>query len=953
MPLTRTLMLCVASGALLVMGSRPALAQYETEPATIRTIFDAKQQFRTLTPEEANERDGEGTRYNRWEYRITPRLLKNGFLPKPSILLDELNKYNTLHSVSNNAAPQKLSGKWTPLGPFNFDIQYDGNSGGTGRVSVIRFHPRDTNTIYIGTPDGGLWKTTNAGAAWQPLTDNIPNLGISDIAIDPVHPDTIYLATGDAKDAGMYGNPYSYGILKSYDGGNSWVQSGFNLNLSEMVTIPRIVISPANTNIILAGVYGGTERGIQRSSDGGATWSQRDGGSIYDIEFNPSDPNIVYASGYGNFRRSTDAGLTWTTVTSILPSWTGNGVSRTTIGVSPADPNVVYVIYIDHVKDQVYGLYKSTDKGVSFSRVFDATTKIPPFGKFGEYNLVFTVSPVNANIIVAGEQSLAISTNGGVSWSSMNIFIHVDNHAVIFTPHSSKALYSGNDGGINFSSDAGADWSDLSSGLQITQFYRLGCAKERPDLLYAGSQDNGCIKLDGSIWSHAFTGADGGECLVDDSDENTVFMEFQFGDLFRFDIAADTNKYVAPSSNGHWITPYVSHPSNHKKIFAAYGNVFKSTDEGTTWATLSDRLVGTDNLKSLAVAASNDSVIYTGSYIKLFRTTDAGTSWSDITAGSPAADTAALTYIAVSPTDPKKIWLTFSGFTDHDHVFASTDGGATYKNITGTLPNIPVNCIVYENNSNDGVYIGTDIGVYYRDSTMSDWLLFNSGLPNVSVSELEIQYGLGVIRAATFGRGMWQSPLFDLAPPAAPILISPHNDSIGAPTIPTFVWNKAGRTGSYEIQVAEDSLFTNLVWSKTGLTDSSVICGLTLAKGSKYFWHVTGTNDAGSGQWSAVWNFKTSGTGSVNASALSYSLEHYPNPFTDKTTFQFSLETARSVSLTITDMLGRTISTTDYGILSPGTHTVTFDASNLGAGSYLYTIILGETPIRGTLILVK
>ena len=945
MRITPLLVLVTASSFLL---ASKILAQYESEPSAIRTFEDSK---RMLSPSaDTLDTDGEYTRFKRWEYRIVPRLLKGGLLPKPDILLDELERYTATHSFFNT--PQNFSGgKWAPLGPFAFDSPY-ANNGGTGRVNVIRFLPGDTSTIFVGTPDGGAWKSTNGGNSWIPLTDHIPSLGVSDIAIDPNNPNIIYLATGDAKDAGMYGNPYSYGILKTTNGGVTWSKTGLSLDITQGVTIPRIVISPVNSSVLLAGVFGGNNRGIQKSTDGGVTWKQKDGGSIYDIVYNPADPTLIYASGYGNFRRSTNGGETWTAVTSTLPAYPGKNVSRTAIGVTPADPNIVYVLYINHTINQIYGLYRSTDKGLNFQEVLD-TSQALPFGMYGEYNLILAVSPTDANTVFIGEQILGKSTDGGKHFEDAGADIHYDNHAFVFPTKNSSRYYCGNDGGIFRTTDDGGTWDDLSGGLQISQLYRIGSAFERPDLLYTGAQDNGIMFMDRNIWDHFASGADGGECLVDYSNENIVYWEWQTGYLYRSTDAGQTYKGIAPSSNGHWITPYIIHPKKPQTIYAAYRNVYRTDDRGDHWKTISPALAGNDNLKSLAIAPSNDSVIYAGTYIKLFRTTDAGSTWVDITAGSPTGDTAALTYIAVSPSNPKKVWLTFTGFTDHQHVYVSSDAGATWVNITGSLPNVPVNTIAYERGSADGVYIGTDIGIFYRDNTMTDWQPLMTGLPNVSVTELEIENQFGTIRAATFGRGMWESPLRSLAPPTSPSLRLPLNAAISVAVKPLFSWNRVLLTTGYAIEVAGDSNFTKIVWSRDSLSDTSITSIVSLETGTKYFWHIKASNAAGESPWSAVWSFTTSGINTVGERNEFGEVVNYPNPFAEKTTFEFTLQHSSDVSLLVFDLLGRTYFENNYGALSPGEHRIIYDAARLLPGSYLYTLSIAGKKTNGLLKVMK
>jgi photosystem II stability/assembly factor-like uncharacterized protein len=854
---------------------------YAQEPGNIRTLGDSRR-AESLNKTTANDPDGEATRLSRWMWRMEPRLLAGGTFPKADILLTELERYEASHSSpSAEALPntQFPSGQWTPVGPFGFEDPIVTN-GGSGRVGCIRFHPFDTNTIFIGTPDGGLWKTTNAGDNWTAMTDQIPCLGVSDIAIDPKNPNVIYIATGDADGPGMYGNPYSYGVLKSNNGGRNWNATGLVLDQTARVTVPRILISPTNSNTLLAAVYGGTTRGIQKSTDGGVTWEVKDGGSIYDIKYNPSNASIVYASGYGNFRRSTDGGETWTTIKSVLPVWPDSNVTRTAIGVSAADPNVVYVAYVNHANSQIASIYRSNDRGLTFAKASDA--KIDMFGQFAEYNLVLSVSPVDANVVIMGAQQLARSTDGAKTWSSIDNGgndIHVDNHALVFTPKGGL-IYSGNDGGIARSDDGGSSWTDLSKNLQITQFYRMSSAAQCSETFVGGAQDNGILGFDRGTWWHPQSGADGGNCVIDYSDPSIVYTEWQYGWLMRSnDGGSNGVKIQPPGSNGSWIMPYALSPKDPKTIFAAYEMLYRSSDRGAHWDRISSQIALADNFKSLAIAPSNDSVIYVASYLKIFRTTDQGVSWKNITAGTPSSDTAAIFSIAVSPTDPNRFWLTFAGYTDHEHVYQSTDGGASYTNITGTLPNVPTTSIVCQK-GNNALYIGTDIGVFSRDSATNDWVQFSSGLPRVSVSELELHEGSGALRAATFGRGVWQTPLRDLAKPDVVTLVAPATGAVAQTVRPSFSWNALARRRNFFVQIAKDSLFSQVVLMQDSLYDTTTTFATKLEAGTKYFWRVRASNLAGDGAWSEVRSFVTAGTNDVRETPTA-AFEVYPNPTSD------------------------------------------------------------------------
>ena len=205
--------------------------------------------------------------------------------------------------------------------------------------------------------------------------------------------------------------------------------------------------------------------------------------------------------------------------------------------------------------------------------------------------------------------------------------------------------------------------------------------------------------------------------------------------------------------SGAWVTPYLQDPNIRKTLYVGYDDIYKSNNRGATWNKISN--FGGAKFQEIAVAPSNSNHIYAATYNNLYYTDDGGKNWSNIT-GSVSSS---ITYIAVHPSNPEKAYITSSNYIPGNKVYKTTDAGANWKNISGNLPNIPANTIVYKKNSPNGIYVGTDAGVYYRDTTLNDWVPFSDGLPNVIVNELEIHYKSGMLRAATYGRGLWESKL--------------------------------------------------------------------------------------------------------------------------------------------------------------------------------------------------
>ena len=658
---------------------------------------------------------------------------------------------------------QSSNSNWKPLGPTNVPIILsNGKNRGVGRINAIAFDPYDQNIIYVGSPGGGFWKSIDGGSNWVTTSDNLPVLGVSSIAIDPNNTNIIYIATGDANAS----DTYSIGVLKSIDQGDTWNTTGLSYNVSANKRVNKILINPNNTD----SVFAATNTNIMLSVDGGISWNNcAPLGRWRDIEFMPGNPKIVYAakqsSGGSNVYRSLDGGGNWSVINNGVAS---SGKYRPLIAVTPINPNVIYALY--SASDySFHGIYKSTDGGDNWNlqsnspNILGRDTDGTGTGGQSWYDLSLGVSNNDENHLFVGGINLWESSDGGVNWtieaSSGNgnyAYMHVDQHCLEFHPIT-NVPYAGNDGGLYKYLDNLNNWIDISDGLEISQFYKLGLSESNASRLIAGAQDNGTEMLTNGVWD-AVRGADGMECAIDPYDEDLLYSSSQYGGLRKSFNGGNNWDNIKPVSyDGAWVTPYKIHPNNNNMIVAGYDEVYLSLTSGAVWDSISYNVSGGQSVRTIALAPSNEDYIYAATYSRLMKTTNSGQSWTSIKPGLPNFN---ISDVTVSDNDPNRLWVTMSEYNASNKVFESSNGGATWTNITGTnLPNLPVNCIVYQANANEDLYIGTDIGVYHKDNTMSDWAPFKNGLPNVVVNELEIHYPTNRIRAATFGRGVWDSPL--------------------------------------------------------------------------------------------------------------------------------------------------------------------------------------------------
>ncbi|MGD9992262.1 MAG: PKD domain-containing protein [Salinivirgaceae bacterium] len=729
-----------------------------------------------------------------WESRVNP---VSGEFPETSAS-DEFAVY-----LKNHPATKSPSGNWTAVGPSSST----GGYAGVGRVNCVAFHPTDNNTFWIGTPSGGLWKTSDGGATWVTLTDQNAVLGVSDIAIpaDYETSNTLYIATGDrdggsvwSLGGGASSDNNSIGVLKSTDAGSNWTATGLTYAVADNKKIGRLLINPDNPAVLLAG----TSDGISRSVDGGATWtSVYSGDYIIDMEFKPGNPDVVYASNmdyWGNtvILKSDNGGASWLTLYSFLTT-----DYRVEIAVTPHDADYIYAIVANR-NSGLTGIYRSIDGGATFGQLINGNDNNKSFLGYysdgsgenngqGSYDLSIAVSPSNKNLVIIGGINSWKTTDGGATWNICNMWTshssynfsgapvaHADKHVHAF--RSDGTLFEGNDGGIYLSTDNGTTWVDKSNGLMISQIYRLGVSQTDANVTITGLQDNGSKLFYGTSW-YDVTGGDGMECIVDYTDVNTQYATYVNGEIYRttnlWNGVVTISDNIADEDKGAWVTPYIIDPNNNSTLYVGYADVWKTTDKGASFTKISTMNTA-DLLRSMAIAPSNSQVLYVADFSNIWKTTNGGTSWTDITGSLPVISNN-ITSIAVKANNENTLWVTMGGY-DTQRVFESTNGGSTWTNVSAGLPNLPIMSIVQNklSESVNHLYVGTDVGVYFKNGT-ENWQFFSNGLPNVVVTELDIYYDLMVpensrLRAATYGRGLWESDLFAfvVTPPTADFTVS-------------------------------------------------------------------------------------------------------------------------------------------------------------------------------------
>ncbi|MFI5252806.1 MAG: hypothetical protein ACHQQQ_10285 [Bacteroidota bacterium] len=723
-----------------------------------------------FSQQEMNEGDNPNARLQ-WFYRqrsYPNDTMKQGYLLEAYAKAQEIKQRKDLRPVSTL--------KWIPVG-------LPSTGPNDGRVPAIALDPTDTNIVYIGAADGGVWKSTNSGAVWIPLTDYQPSLASGSLLVDPKNPLVIYYGTGEP-----YNSIDSYGgtgILKSTDGGLSWLSPV----LTNEKRITKIAIQPGNSNLLLASTWGG----VYRSTDAGGTWTRNSTiiGKGWDIEFDPVDSNIVYASA-NNEWKSIDAGISWNKIDNGLPP---SFTYRRVMAISHSNPSVLYLFF------QTGFLYKSVNAGASWSQV---TVPQSVTGNQGWYDLAVAVSPIDSNRIMIGGVFTYYSSDGGASWTQIVNGIHPDCHSIVFDK-GGAIVYLGHDGGVSRSNDSGSTFITINNNLAITQFYSHGLDQLQPTTIWGGSQDNGLLKSTdmGIAWSTKL-GGDIGMVSVDYNNSDTVYAVMAMGKHYRtFNGSRFFPIDTGITGNSMFITPLAMAPDSSNILYTATNAIFKTTNRGSSWnATASSYPWGVLLVSEIAIPFIASQTIYAAVDASLYRSTDGGATWSISYSGVPGR---IITSVVPHPTTANTIYFTTSG-TGANHIFKSIDSGATWNSINGNFPlNLPVSSIAIDSSNDQNLYIGTDLGIWNTAGSESIWMK-DDGFPNVAVLKLGISSDNYLV-AATHGRGMFKARFGSNASSFITVTKPNGGENWFAGSIQTISWFQSG-VFYVKIELSTDSAAT-------------------------------------------------------------------------------------------------------------------------------------------------
>jgi photosystem II stability/assembly factor-like uncharacterized protein len=678
----------------------------------------------------------------------------------------------------------------------------------SGRILDLAVHPTDHNIWYLATV-GGVWKTTNAGSTFSPIFDDQGSYSIGTVVIDQKNPNVVWVGSGEnnAQRSVAYGD----GVYKSVDGGKSWT----NMGLKQSEHIASILIDPRNSNVVYVAAQGpvfnsGGDRGLFKTTDGGKTWNKvLDGGTwagVASAVMDPRNPDVIIASVWqrarrqwgfiaggpqSSLQRSTDGGATWTKV-SGMP---GEELGRIGLAISPANPDVVYAV-VEAANDKG-GFYRSRDNGASFDRMGDLWTT----GNY--YNEVFA-DPVNVNRVYAVDTRNMISDDGGRTFRVLGERNkHVDNHVIWIDPANTDHLLLGCDGGLYQSWDGGQTY-DWFQNLPMGQFYRVETDNHAPFYrVYGGTQDNSSVggpsrtrTTAGGANSDWFLtqGGDGFVSRVDPSDPNTVYAEYQNGGLARFNLLTGEQVAIVPEPEPgepglrwHWDAPVIISPFSHTRLYFGAQRLFRSDDRGNAWRPVSpdltrqidrnklklmDRVWGVDAvgkntstsfwgaITSAYESPLKEGLLWVGTDDGLIQVSeDGGTTWRKIGPIAGIPDTTFVTRALPSAFDTNTVYATFDNHKTGDYkpyVAKSTDLGRSWTVITNNLPERgTVYALAEDTKDKNLLFVGTEFGLYVSNTGGKSWTRFKGGLPNIQVRDITVQKRDDDLVIASFGRGFY------------------------------------------------------------------------------------------------------------------------------------------------------------------------------------------------------
>ena len=734
---------------LLLTKQQPVETEKEDHPVWIEMMEQpgiemekAREAFDKYWESHEHFRGDRSKQFEQWYAINSNRLDQYGKVISAARVSSEFQKLRLNSAV-------ELQGEWFNYGPVNVGPR-NGTKRDGGRVKDIEFHPTDPNTFFVSTFKGGLFKTTDYGKSWMPISDNLTEQ-VYVCEVSKTYPDTILIGTDN-------------GVYISGDGGTSWSQTGISTKTK------ALLIKSNDSKTIIAG----SDDGIRLSTNAGATWSiVKSASKVEDLDSHPVNPQILYAAtnnSPSNFFRSEDGGLTWTENTSF-----GYGCFMG-VAVTPVQPDYVYVINLrDHLGDDSFeGFYLSEDAGLTFTKQSGQTPCISGYKSDGaisrgqpNYNLFVCADPLDANIVYAGGVKSWKSTDKGKTWthfyediSTDGDNIHIDQLNWAFSPHD-NVIFSVNDGGVYYLN--GQDkFQMITDGMPIAEIYECSQSQTVKTNVAGGTMHCGIKLNNNGIWYTPW-GGDEATCIIDPTDENYVYhLKYEKISRSKNGGFNYTNIYPGLSEKGYYTGTGSLHKANPNILFAGMFEVHRTQnarDESVSWQTISS-FGGSTRIQKVEQCSANHDVFYVARGSGFYRSDNvnaASPSFTTLTSGLPISGS--VNDIATHPSNSDLVYILLGS-----KIFKSANKGQSWEDITYDLPAVALLEMIYDNSSIEGLYVGTDIGVFYKDASMTNWIDYSKNLPAIRVSGMDIYYGQdrndSFITISTDGRGFWRSTLY-------------------------------------------------------------------------------------------------------------------------------------------------------------------------------------------------
>ncbi len=699
--------------------------------------------------------------FERWVYLWEDRINQDGSLPNAEQLLPKNTFVKGLLNQNQLQAKRRSVNNWTMVGP-DHNVNMNGYQAypGMGRVNVVAVDPTNEQIMYVGAAAGGVWKTTDGGQTWTPKGDLFTGMGVTDILIDPNNTQTLYVATGDADGHSIN----SIGVLKSTDGGNTWQATGLVYSLADNQLIYQLKFAPGNAQKIFAL----TNTQIKYSVDGGDTWQNANvdyspygpyTARFISMVFDPDDANKVVVSDYwGGLYTSTDGGNNFALHQSITG---GNSRNKLKLTASPNDTNYFYGL----VDVGNFIKFRFNMDGTANDKV--SSTSIAGFDSQGSYNMTLAVSPTDKNKIIAAGVRGYVSSDNGQSFSvklnpyndppGVGFYVHPDHHYLGFLSDG-ETVVDAHDGGLHKGGFSSNNWQDLSNGLVITQSYDIAItqAANGDDFMMANQDNDGFSKVakNGIRQWVAVAAGDGTTAGINYTNPDIRYIGGTRGALYRstdgFSSSAFGTTIQNPSNNAAFISPMVINPVQPEVIYASNNDLYKSIDNGNNWQALNCPV---KPVRHLSAAPYNNNTLLcaintsgVGAY-----STDDGATWQTLTTPQNERINS-----LIAKHNSQTLYATVPSYSG-DKVIKSEDGGQTWTTMNGGLNGILAKRIVLKTDeNNETLFLGTELGVYWKNNTMSNWEKLGQGLPNVIVTDLRINYASQELYVGTYGRGLWK-----------------------------------------------------------------------------------------------------------------------------------------------------------------------------------------------------